>query len=346
LILMGDGIAASHAQKELIQLAEILNAEIYGVNNSEINVPFSHPLFKGDTGHMFGKDSQPITSKGDVILICGTTIMPEVFPLTKGVFADTAKIVHFDLNTYEIAKNFPVTIASLADPKMALDALSLEIKQQLSRKISVKEKVLMDGRIKSYSSITEVSQIASEHNTIEYFAQTLAKYLPPDAILFDEALTNSAAIFKYISRDYEGSYFQTRAGMLGTGLPGTIGLKLANPNRVVVGFTGDGGAISTIQALNTAARYNIGAKFIVCNNKSYRILKYNIKRYWNDLDLENKDRFPPEFDLRDLDFVKLSEDQGVKAGRIEVISDIEPVLQAAFANDNPYLIELILDKNV
>src|ERR1700730_6123349 len=61
--------------------------------------------------------------------------------------------------------------------------------------------------------------------------------------------------------------------MLGTGLPGAVGLKIAQPDRTVFGFAGDGSSISTIQALSTAARYDLGAKFVVCNNRSYRILK-------------------------------------------------------------------------
>ena len=79
--------------------------------------------------------------------------------------------------------------------------------------------------------------------------------------------------------------------MLGTGLPGAVGLKAAHPDRVVFGFSGDGGSISTIQAISTAARHSLGVKFVVCNNRSYRILKLNLQDYWMKRVLANPVRF-------------------------------------------------------
>jgi benzoylformate decarboxylase len=126
---------------------------------------------------------------------------------------------------------------------------------------------------------------------LSQFAQELAARLPTNALIFDEALTYSLELMRYLTHDKPGQYFQTRAGMLGTGLPGTIGLKIAHPDRLVIGFSGDGGSISTIQALATASRYGIGAKFVVCNNRSYRILKYNLQDYWRTLGMKITCRF-------------------------------------------------------
>ena len=50
----------------------------------------------------------------------------------------------------------------------------------------------------------------------------------------------------------------------------------------MIGFSGDGGAMYTIQALWTAARHDIGAKFVVCNNRSYQLLKLNVQQYWRE----------------------------------------------------------------
>jgi benzoylformate decarboxylase len=72
---------------------------------------------------MFGEQSMPVTSQGDVNLVVGTYMMPEVFPLLGPIFAAGAKVVHIDLNAYEIAKNHPVDIGVVADPKLTLAAL-------------------------------------------------------------------------------------------------------------------------------------------------------------------------------------------------------------------------------
>jgi benzoylformate decarboxylase len=94
-------------------------------------MPASHPLYGGSTGHMFGEVSQRFLSQADAVLIAGTTVLPEVFPLLDGVFAKNASIVQFDLNTAEIAKNFPVNVAAVGDLKLTFAALVKHIDGRL-----------------------------------------------------------------------------------------------------------------------------------------------------------------------------------------------------------------------
>ena len=55
MIIIGDGIAPSGAQAELTRVAELLGAEVWGANFSEVNIAADHPLFRGQLGHMFGE---------------------------------------------------------------------------------------------------------------------------------------------------------------------------------------------------------------------------------------------------------------------------------------------------
>jgi benzoylformate decarboxylase len=355
LILMGDGIAAAGAQDELGDVASQLGATVWGGNDSEVNLPVSHPLYAGALGHMFGEASRAVTSAADVVLACGTTLLPEVFPLADGVFAPNAKLIHFDLNEAEIGKNFPTAIAALADPKPTLAALAHELgeimdagqrtaaRDRLAHQRQAKEETLAKARAADQAAW----QNGQLH--ISQFAKALAARLPPDAMIFDEALTTSPELMRYLPQDRPGYYFQTRAGMLGTGLPGAVGLKAAYPDRLVIGFTGDGGGISTIQALATAARHGLGAKFVVCNNRSYRILKYNLRNYWQTLQQPANQAFPPSFDLDrpELRFDKLAEGQGVAALRVERPDEIEPALDRALRQPNePFLIDLMLSSDL
>jgi thiamine pyrophosphate-dependent acetolactate synthase large subunit-like protein len=167
--------------------------------------------------------------------------------------------------------------------------------------------------------------------------------------VFDEALTHSPEVTRYLRFEEPGTYFQTRAGMLGTGLPGTIGLKVAQPNALVIGFVGDGASMQTIQTLATAARDKIGAKFVVCNNRSYRILKYNLQQYWSELREPRTQTFPPSFDLVPpfLDFVKLAEGQGVKGARVEHRDQIQGALDQFLADpDEPFLLDVVISSEL
>ena len=87
IMIMGDGVAFSGAQAELTRVAELLGAEVWGANSSEVNMTADHPLFRGQLGHMFGEHSRAITTQADAVLIVGTYVFPEVFPALEGVFA-------------------------------------------------------------------------------------------------------------------------------------------------------------------------------------------------------------------------------------------------------------------
>ena len=168
-----------------------------------------------------------------------------------------------------------------------------------------------------------------------------------DLIFFDEALTHSPELCRYLKPDIPGQFFQTRGGSLGVALPGVLGIKLARPEKTVIGFSGDGGAMYVPQALWTAARYNIGAKFVICNNRSYRLLKLNVQQYWKDQGIAG-DEFPPSFDLGnpDLRFDKLADSFGVPNIRVEEPRSIAEAIDLMLSTDGPFLIDLVLSGEV
>lgn len=353
MMFIGDGVAYSGAQAEVARIAEILGAEVWECDNGELNMSHAHPLYRGSTGHMFGFQSKPVLGKGDVNLICGTYITPEVFPELGDVFASGSRAIHIDLNAYEIGKNHPVALGVVADPKVTLGRLA----EVLESTMSAAQKAAAAARVHELGLAAAAKREAdlardrdvrdAEPMYLSRFMEELAAMLPEDAIIFDEALTNSPPIPRYRPSTQPEQYFLTRGGSLGTGIPGAIGVKLAHPDKTVVGFTGDGGSMYTIQALWTAARHNVDAKFVVCNNRSYRILQFNIQQYWKEVGQQEHD-FPVAFDLSqpDLRFADLARGMGVEAIRVERAADIRPAIERALAHPGPFLIDLILEGDV
>ncbi|GAB1540810.1 thiamine pyrophosphate-binding protein [Scytonema sp. NUACC21] len=353
LIIVGDGVAFSDAQAELTRVAELIGAQVWGADSSEPNISATHPLFGGLLGHMFGEDSHRITSQADAILIVGTYVFPEVFPALSEVFAPGAKVIHIDLDTYEIAKNFPVNFALLGDPKTTLAKLAVALETTITaeKKEVANERCALIEQTKQLklASVLEADKAVRDSVPLHMtrFAEELAALLPPDAIIFDEAITNSPELCRYIPPTKLGHYFQTRGGSLGVGIPGAIGLKLAHPDKTVIGFTGDGGSMYTIQALWTAAHHNINAKFVICNNHSYQILKLNILHYWRELHIPEHD-YPSFFNIcnPEIHFTELAKSLGVEAVRVEKPEQVAPAIKKALEHDGPFLIDLVLTNEV
>ncbi len=353
IVIVGDGVAFSEGQPELARVAELWGAAVWAADSSEVNLSAAHPHFRGLLGHMFAKDSAPITVEADAVLICGTYVFPEVFPALDGAFAPDARIVHIDLDTDAIAKNFPVDLGLVSDPKLTLARLA----ESLEREMSSAQKQAATQRSRQLSVVKRQEQETQRHADwarrddmpmpASRFMAELAELAPDDVVVFDEAITTSPDLVRYLLPTRPGAYFQTRGGSLGVGVPGALGLKLACPERTVFGFTGDGGAMYTIQALWTAAHHQIGAKIVVCNNQSYRILKVNIQQYWRERGLPEHD-FPASFDLGgpELRFDRIAGSMGVPAVRVETGSQVRPAIIRALETDGPFLIDLVIDGDV
>lgn len=335
VILAGDGVSAAGAQAELTRLADLLGARVWGVNSSELNIDTAHPGYEGDLGHMFGESSASRVRDADLVLIVGTYVFPEVFPLLDSPFAADATIVHIDLDDYEIAKNFPVDVALVADPKPTLAALIDRLAGRGGEAPPAPSGAGAGARIR-------VPEPAPDAPLMELFAAELARQAPDGLVVFDEALTASPPLARYLPPRVPGDFFQTRGGSLGVGIPGAIGIKLARPDSPVAAFTGDGGSMYTIQSLWTAARHGVAASFVICNNGRYRLLDHNIDQYWRERGIPAHD-YPTGFDLSDpeIDFAGLARSLGATALRVEKPEQVENAVRRMLRTKGPFLVDLV-----
>lgn len=352
MILMGDGIAYSDAEAELTRLAEVLGAEVWGVDSGELNMSYAHPLYQGQTGHMFGSSSLPIVAAADVVLIAGTYVLPEVFPELGDIFARDAKVIHVDHNAYEIAKNHRVDLGVVADPKLTIAAIAQTLEQTMSdeqrRVAETRVNQLTKAKQETTAAAKEKDQATIGATPLHFaaFAAELAKHAPRNLVVFDEALTSSPELTRYLPPTQPRQFFQTRGGSLGVGFPGALGAQLAFPDKTVIGVSGDGGSMYTIQALWTAARHDIPAKFVVANNGSYRLLQLNVDQYWKERGIPKHD-YPLSFDLSSppLGFVEMARGMGVQGVRVENPWEIGPAIEQMLAFPGPFLIDLVLESD-
>lgn len=340
LLLVGDGVSVSGAEPELLRVAEKLGADVWFVDSSEAHLPADHPLARGAIGHMFGMVSRAAVREADAVLIVGTYVFPEVFPDLVTPFAEGAAVVHVDLDDYEIAKNHPVTLGLVADPKLTLDALATALDGLRTPEQDAAASEFIEQR-----RAEQAERAAAPDDTlIGAFLAKLGERAPEDLMVFDEALTASPYITRYLNPRLPGHYFATRGGSLGVGIPGAVGMKIAHPEKTVIGFTGDGGSMYTYQALWTAARHEVPAVFVVCNNHRYELLNKNIDQYWVERDIE-KHEFPHSFDLShpEIDFVGLARSLGADAVRLDKPDQIDDVVERMLTTRRPLLVELLTD---
>jgi benzoylformate decarboxylase len=103
----------------------------------------------------------------------------------------------------------------------------------------------------------------------------------------------------------------------------------------------------TIQCLWTAARHNVATKFIVCQNRSYKLLQANISKFWQERGITGRD-YPLPFDLSkpEICFEELAQSLGVKGERVVRPDEVKSAIKRMLEHDGPYLINLILEGDV
>lgn len=361
IILVGDGVAWTGGVEMIVDFAERIGAKVYSADGGEVNFPDDHHLNYGSTGHMFGESSLPVMQNCDLCVALGCYLLPEVFPTLGDIFSPHATVIHVDTNPNNIAKNHRVDISYVAEPRTVVEGLLPLIKslpEEWQKKARARRESLERDSPVINNTIDEIYQVeppfpsdAYDGKTIcmrsGYFIKTLADLLPENSIVFDEALTNSPPVNRYLPGRKPGDRLLTRGGSLGTGFPGAIGAKLAYPNRCVIGFSGDGGSMYTIQCLWTAARHNVASKFIVCQNRSYKLLQANISKFWQERGITGRD-YPLPFDLSkpEICFEEIAQSLGVKGERVVKPDEVKSAIKRMLEHDGPYLINLVLEGDI
>ena len=174
----------------------------------------------------------------------------------------------------------------------------------------------------------------------ERLSAELTRHLPGDALLVSD--TGHAGMWTggYVDlRSPQQGYIRA-AGSLGWGLPAALGAQVAQPERRVVLFTGDGGLWYHLSELETAARWNIPAIIVVNNNHS---LNQEIGPYSAAYGGELHGRHSELWHFRDVDFVALAESMGVHGIKVDRASEFEFAMEQAVATNGPVLINVVTD---
>jgi benzoylformate decarboxylase len=259
------------------------------------------------------------------------------------------EVVHLDTDPWELGKNYPERVAILGDPKATLPDLLTELEARLTpaRRRQARERLATIGAAKAAQAdeLRARARAEAERTPITPLALVgaVAEALPPDATVVDESISSGAGLRTLLRSDDPRSFYGLRGGGIGWGLPAAIGVKLALPERPVVGLVGDGSAMYTCQALWTAARYRVGVTLVILNNSSYRILKQRIHAM-KGLAAQADRYIAMDLDDPRVDFVRLAESLGVRAERVEKAADVGPALGRALAGPGPALLDVELDR--
>jgi len=347
VIMAGDAVSQNRALAELVALAELIGAPVYAeLIANTASFPTSHPLFRGAMARS-QTAMRKIFDQHDVLFSAGADLFALSLPSDVEPISSDLRIVHLDTDPWELGKNYPAEVAILGNPKGTLPELTEATRAAMPAAAQNAAK----DRLKSASESTRVeleklrarAKGMAGESPVQPLAliNAISEILPKDAVVIDESVSSSGGLRQLVKSDDPQSFFGLRGGGIGWGLPASIGVKIALPDRPVLCLSGDGSAMYTIQSLWTAARYKIGVVFVIFNNTSYRILKQRVfaqRGYAAQLDTY----VGMELNNPAIDYVGLARSLGIAAERAKTVHDATDLIAKGLAAGKPLLIDVEL----
>lgn len=331
-IYVGGGAITADATEEIIQLANTIDAVIGSTLMGLSVIPGNNERFLGMEGMHGDYASSIAQDEADLILTIGARFSDRA---TGNVskYATKAKIIHIDIDRAEVDKNVSVDLGVGGDLKQALD--------EILKLVKPKENPEWQNRIKELKAFSKKS-IDQNMPKDELNPYTLIKEVSKHTSDDTKIVTDVGQHQMWVAQYYEFKKprtFITSGGLgtMGFGLGAAIGSAMYTNERTVL-FTGDGSFGMNLNELATVATQNLPIVIILMNNGVLGMV-----RQWQNLFFDK--HYSQTVLERKTDFVKLAEAFGIKGYRISDVSQMKDVIDQAFKEKGPVLVDCYIDKD-
>jgi acetolactate synthase I/II/III large subunit len=310
-------------------LADLAGLPVTGrLEGGPVNISSRHPM------NMPGAaEAAAAISAADVILLVESDV--PWLPATVTLRADV-QVFHVDPEPAKVSMplwSYPVDVAVQADGPAALAAIGAELGQLAGADPAVARR-LADrvARLRERPAAPE-QQADSGPLTPLGVMRALNQVIDAEDIVVEEAVTNAAAVYQGLERTKPGTLAGVAAPGLGFALGGSLGVKLARPDRRVIAVTGDGAFLFGVptSALMMAAEWGTPFLTVILNNNGYRASRLPVYGLFPDgVSARRREAAGTRF-TRAPDYPALAAACHAYGERVEKAEDLVPALRRALA---------------
>ncbi len=339
VLYVGGGAVQAEAQKELVELAELMKIPVTTTNMGKGACPESHPLAL----HMLGMHGTYYANMAvyncDLLIAVGARFDDRVTGKVEE-FAPQARIIHIDIDPASISKNITVDVPIVGDVKIILRKLLEELKREGAKILYPEERQKWIEQIEKWKEKYPLTY--SKSNKVikpQYVIEQIYLATKGEAIITTGVGQHQMWAAMFYKYSFPRQFINSGGlGTMGFGLPAGIGAKIGRPEREVFVIDGDGSFMMTMQEIVTAVQYKVPVKVAIINNAYLGMV-----RQWQELFYERR---YSEVDLNvQPDFVKLAEACGAVGFRAEKPSDVREIIEEALRiQDRPVIMDFHVDK--
>lgn len=296
LICIGGGVIAANASKEVLELAERIQAPVAVTLMGLGAFPANNDLYLGLLGMHGNRAANKAVEEADLFLILGARMGDRA--INRKEFGRSAVTIHIDIDPAEIGKNVTTDIPIVGDIKMTLGEL---LKLSLDKKDGSWFERVSDSDKQGDENIISPSEVLKELNI----------KADKDMIV----VTDVGQHQMFAGQNYKVEKprtFITSGGLgtMGFGLPAAIGAKIANPDKDVLLITGDGSFQMSLNEMATAMQEELNIKILMLNNNCLGMVRELQQQFCDSRYFSVHMKGNP-------DFIKLAGAYGIEGFRVD-----------------------------
>jgi len=326
LYLGGGAINASDAVRQLAEKASLpttMTLMALGM------LPKAHPLSLGMLGMHGARSTNYILQEADLLIVLGARFDDRAIGKTEQ-FCPNAKIIHVDIDRAELGK--------IKQPHVAIQGDVAEVLAQLIPQTDASDRAdwrqLVADLQKEFPGA-----IPTEGDPLSHYGliNAVAACVDDSAIIITDVGQHQMWTAQAYPLNRPRQWLTSGGlGTMGFGLPAAVGAALANPDRKVICFSGDGSLMMNIQEMATAAENQLDVKIILMNNQALGLVHQQQSLFYT------QGVFAATYPGT-INFMQIAAGFGLHTCDLNAEADPHAALQAAISRPGPALIHVRMD---
>ncbi|MDE0396235.1 MAG: acetolactate synthase large subunit [Candidatus Poribacteria bacterium] len=324
IILAGNGVVRQNAARMLTQFAEMTNIPVAHTFMGKGSIPWTHRLSLLSVGLQAHDFVSCGFDRADLVIAVGYDIV-EYHPRLWNPNRDK-KLIHIDTQPSETDASYITDVEMVGNIRQSL------------RHLMAEEIYPKDADYASNTLRKIILDQLNAHRDDADFPMKPQKILSDvrSVLAEDDIVISDVGAHKmWIARMYpchqpNTCIISNGFAAMGIALPGAFVAKLIHPERKCLAICGDGGFMMTSQELETAVRTGVPFVTLIFNDEAYGLIE------WKQMNGFGR---PAHIDFTNPDFVKYAEAFGAKGYRVEASDELVPILNDAFSQKVPSVID-------
>ena len=327
VLYLGGG--AINAADEIRQFAEKANLPTTMTLMALGMLPKAHPLSLGMLGMHGARSTNYILQEADLLIVMGARFDDRAIGKTEQ-FCPNAKIIHVDIDRAELGKIKQPHVAIQGD---VADVLAQLIPQTDATDRADWRQMVADLQREFPGAIPTEGDPLSHYGLIN----AVAACVDDSAIITTDVGQHQMWTAQAYPLNRPRQWLTSGGlGTMGFGLPAAVGAALANPDRKVICFSGDGSLMMNIQEMATAAENQLDVKIILMNNEALGLVHQQQSLFYK------QGVFAATYSGM-INFMQIAAGFGLHTCDLNAEEDAHAALQAAISRPGPALIHVRID---